>query len=138
MKKKTDDLVNEIVESNNISEYIASNQEEFLDIPLPKYLKTLLWETQLKPSQVVDAAYKGDYVYQVLRGIKNPSRNVLLCIALGMKLGLDKTKELLRIAHMSQLDARDPRDSIIIFALNREMTVPDTNDLLYQHEKECL
>ena len=138
MKKKTEDLMNEIVESKDISQYLNANPNEFINTPLHAYLRELLQHTQLKVSQVADASYKGEYIYKVFRGIKNPSRNVLLSIALAMRLGLDKTRTLLRIAQVASLDARNRRDSIIIFALNRGMAVPDANDILYQYHEECL
>lgn len=138
MKKKTEDLVCEIVESKNIFSYLDSNKEEFLEMPLHVYLKQLLANAQLKVSQVVEYSYKGEYIYQVFRGIKNPSRDVVLSIALAMNLSLDETGRLLRIARMPLLDARNRRDSIIIFALNRKLTVPDTNDILYEFNEPCL
>lgn len=138
MKKSTEDLVNEIMTGKHISRYLTANQEEFLDISLHDYLQSLLSETQLKVSQVVDRSYKGEYIYQVFRGIKNPGRDILLCIALAMELDLDKTAYLLRIARMPLLDARNRRDSIIMFAIERKLSVPDTNDILYEFKEPCL
>ncbi len=138
MKKRTEDLIHEIVESKNISQYIHTNQEEFLNTTLYDHLQDLLAETELKVSQVVVRSYKGEYIYQVFREIKNPGRDVLLCIALAMELGTEKTCRLLRVARMPLLDARNRRDSIVIFALERKLTVPDTNDILYELKEECL
>ncbi len=138
MKKRTEDLVNEIVEGKNISQYIHSNQDEFLDIALHVYLKRLLADSGLSVSQVASRSYKGEYIYQVFRGIKNPSRDVVVSIALAMKLNLKETDKLLRIAHMPRLDARNRRDSIIIYALDQGLEVPDTNDVLYEFEEPCL
>lgn len=138
MKKNTEDLVNEIMTGTHISRYLTANEEEFLDISLHDYLQSLLSETQLKVSQVVDRSYKGEYIYQVFRGIKNPGRDILLCIALAMELDLDKTAYLLRIARTSLLDARNRRDSIIMFAIERKLSVPDTNDILYEFKEACL
>lgn len=138
MKKKTEDLINEIITGANISCYLDTNQEEFLDVPLHEYLKGLLLRTQLKVSQVVERSYKGEYVYQVFRGIKNPGRDVVICIALAMGLNLEETGQLLRIARMPLLDARNRRDSIIIFSISRNLTVPDVNDILYEFDELCL
>lgn len=138
MKKKTDDLVNEIIESKTISKYIDSNPDEFINISLHEHLQDLLKETNLKVSQVVDRSNKGEYIYQVFRGIKNPSRDVILAISLAMELGHDRTANLLRIARMPLLDARNRRDSIIIFAIERKLAVPDVNDILYEFEEHCL
>ena len=138
MKKKTEDLVNEIVAGNSISLYLDTNQNEFLEIPLHEYLKSLLLRKNLKVSQIVERSYKGEYVYQVFRGIKNPGRDVIICIALAMELGLDESQYLLRIARMPHLDVRNRRDSIIIFAINRKLTVPEANDILYEYNEVCL
>lgn len=138
MRKKTDDLMNEILFTNNISQYITSNQEEFLDTPLHIYLKQLLADSGLSISQVVNRANKGEYIYQVFRGIKNPSRDVLISIALAVSLSVEETSQLLRNARMPVLDPRNRRDSILIFALNHRLTVPDTNDVLYEFHETML
>ncbi len=138
MKKKTEDLVNEIVEGKSISRYIDTNQDEFLEIPLHVYLKKLLADSNLNVSQVADRSHKGEYIYQVFRGIKNPGRDVIISIALAMKLGMEETEKLLRIARMPRLDARNRRDSILIHALARGLEVPDANDVLYEFEEPCL
>lgn len=138
MKKTTEDLISEILSGKNISQYINSNSEEFLEKPLHIHLKELLLDAHLNVSQVVDRSCKGEYIYQVFRGIKKPGRDVVLSIALAMELGLDKTIQLLRIAREPLLDARNRRDSIIMFALNRKLSVPDTNDILYEFDIPCL
>lgn len=138
MKKKTEDLINEIISSKNISLYLDTNQQEFIDIPLHDHLHNLLSKAQLKVSQVVERSCKGEYVYQVFRGIKNPGRDMTICIAIAMGLNLEETGQLLRIARVPLLDARNRRDSIIIFAINHKLTVPDTNDILYEFNEPCL
>lgn len=130
--------MNEILFTNNISQYITSNQEEFLDTPLHIYLKQLLADSGLSVSQVVNRANKGEYIYQVFRGIKNPSRDVLISIALAVSLSVEETSQLLRNARMPVLDPRNRRDSILIFALNHRLTVPDTNDVLYEFHETML
>lgn len=138
MKKSTEDLISEILKNTDISTYLDNNQEEFLDVPLHRHLKSLLAEKQLNVSQVAERSNKGEYIYQVFRGIKNPGRDVVISIALAMELTLAETGQLLRIARMPLLDARNRRDSIFIFALNRRLTVPDTNDILYEFNEPCL
>lgn len=138
MKKKTEDLINEIISSKNISLYLDTNEEEFINMPLHEHLQNLLSKAQLKVSQVVERSCKGEYVYQVFRGIKNPGRDMIICIAFAMGLNLEETGQLLRIARVPLLDARNRRDSIIIFAINRKLTVPDTNDILYEFNEPCL
>ena len=138
MKKKTEDLIHEITTSTDIAQYLTKNREELLDLPLHLYLKQLLSETDYKISQIADRSCKGEYIYQDFRGIKNPSRDVVLCIALALQLACPDTGQLLRIARMPALDARNRRDSVILFALNRKLSVPETNDILYELGEACL
>lgn len=71
MKKNTQDLVNEIATTKNISQYMDSNQEEFIDIPLHVQLKKLLADTGVSVSRIVEKSCRGDYVYQVFRESKH-------------------------------------------------------------------
>ena len=48
MKKKTEDLVNEIISCKTMEYYLNTNQEEFLDMPLELYLKQLLKKKQME------------------------------------------------------------------------------------------
>ena len=66
MKKRTEDLVNEIVEGKNISQYIHSNQDEFLDVSLHVYLKKLLADSGLNVSQVASRSHKGEFIYKFI------------------------------------------------------------------------
>ena len=138
MKKNTEELVNEIIEGKNMAEYLASNAEEFLDISLCAHLKELLKIKGMRVSQVADRSNKGEYIYQVFRGIKNPGRDVVLCIALAMKLDLEETQHLLRIGRMVCLDARNRRDSMVIFGIVRGISVAEVNDILYEFGEDCL
>lgn len=63
---------------------------------------------------------------------------LILAISLAMGLNHEQTARLLRIARMSLLDARNRRDSIFIFAIERKHTVPDVNDILYEFDEQCL
>jgi len=137
-KKTTDDLINEITSSNNINGYLDTNQDEFLNTSLHLHLQQLVAERQLQISQVVEKAFKGEYIYQIFRGIRRPGRDVLICIAIALELELKEAQLLLRTARVSQLEARDKRDAVIIFALSNNLSVPETNDLLYENEYACL
>lgn len=138
MKKGTEELVNEITQGKSVAEYLASNRGEFFDIPLSAHLKELLQKKGMRVSQAADKSNKGEYIYQVFRGIKNPGRDVVLCIALAMKLDLEETQHLLRIGRMACLDARNRRDSMVIFGIARGISVAEVNDILYEFGEECL
>ncbi len=86
MKKNTEELVNEIMEGKNMAEYLASNAEEFLDIPLCAHLKELLKKKGMRVSQVADRSNKGEkwirrfadlkpvVIYSMWEGYVNPAQ----------------------------------------------------------------
>ena len=79
------------------------------------------------------------YIYEIFGGKKsNPSRNKLLQIAFAMSLDLETTQKLLKIAKVGTLYPRIKRDSIIIFALNKNLDFFECENLLEQAKVEGL
>lgn len=72
----------------------------------------------------------GEYLYKVFNGERNPSRDILIATAFGMKISLDEAQLLLRISKFAILDSRDKRDSVIIFGLTHGLSVFQTDDIL--------
>ena len=70
------------------------------------------------------------YGYQILRGERIPGRDILLRTALSLHLPLNETQRLLTIGECGALYPRVRRDAAIIFALNQNMTLLETEELL--------
>ena len=71
------------------------------------------------------------YGYHLFSGARaNPSRDVLLSLALAMRLTLDETQQLLRRAGQAMLYPRVRRDSVIIRAAADGCTVMECNERL--------
>ncbi len=131
--KTTEQLNHEIKEAGNIQDFFASNQNNILTIGLSEYLHALLLEKDLQKKDVVrNSLLDRVYVYQIFAGRKFPSRNKLIALAFGMELSVEETQKLLKISGNRELYARDERDAIILFALHHNMTIFDTNELLYE------
>ena len=72
-------------------------------------------------------------MYQIFSGEKNPSRDKLLALAFGLALTGDETQRMLKISCNRELYARDTRDALILFALERGNTILEVNESLYDH-----
>ena len=59
-------------------------------------------------------------------------------LAFGMGLSLTETRKLLKIAGHSDLYVRSPRDSIIMFCLNKGESLITTNEYLNDFALEIL
>lgn len=59
-------------------------------------------------------------------------------LALAMSQSFEQTQTLLRTADAPPLDARKRRDSVVIFSLKRGLSVPETNDILFDCHENTL
>lgn len=131
-EKNTEELVEELKISPDIITFQNQNQNEF-KIPLYQYLSNLLEEKNLSRSDLVEKINPDDkHIYHILSGLRNPSRKKLLTIARALELNLDETNYLLRYGGYAILYVRDIWDSVIIRAIEKNLTIMETNDILHQ------
>ena len=137
--KTTGELVRELSSVSNIREYFDRNGEELAHDKLSQRLKELADQAGINRSEVAQRAQLDRfYVYDIFSGRKLPSANKMVCLILGLGADLDTAQELLRLAGRSELYARYPRDSILIYAIQHHLTVDQTNDLLYEDNQPLL
>ncbi len=74
------------------------------------------------------------YVYQILKGLRNPGREkiIIMCIAAGLSFAT--TQKALVIAREGILYYKDSRDAAIIYAIDHNYNLTETNDLLEKNE----
>ena len=134
--KLTEDLLKHIRELN-IDEF--KKEDNFDKIGIGDYLSNLLTSHDLQPKDIIiNLNMDRSYTYQILGGRRNPTRNFLLRIAIFLKLPLEETQRMLSIAQRAQLYPRNRFDAAIIFALEHEMTLEETNALLEEIGEELL
>ena len=141
MIKQTDELLKELDNTSDINQYLSTNRDELIEQNVAKYLNELLEkkENLTKSKLIKSTSLSESYIYDIFRGEKsNPSRNKLLQIAFAMSLDLETTQKLLKIAKVGILYPRIKRDSIIIFALNKNLDFFECENLLEQAEVEGL
>ena len=88
--------------------------------------------TLSKKDVIRDLNFDKKHAYHIFAGSKNPSRPKLLAISRAMNLNLQETQYLLRYAGFANLYHRDPFDSVIIYSIEHNLTVTETNSLLDQ------
>ena len=133
MSKRTEELVNELKECTSINDYIMENESQFLELNTAEYIEILMEHKGLKKIDIVKRSKLSEvYTYQILAGMKNPDRDKLLCIIFALEADVAEADCLLKIAGKSELYAKHRRDTIIMFALSKKLTIDETNDLLYE------
>ena len=133
MKKSTQEQLDILKSTENINDYIQLQQQELLDLSLPAILQKLLDTQQLTKADVIRASgLDRIYAYQIFSGAKTPSINKLLALSFAMRLNLEQTQQLLKSAGYPILYARKQWDSVLIFSIQKQLPLPEVNDLLYE------
>lgn len=134
MKKSTEELTNEIITADSISDWSRSETESFAELTLSEYLKQML---SCHSMQKKDAINRSEidpiYGYQIFQGKKNPSRDILLQLAFGLGLSVDETKRLLYYGNTGTLYPRVKRDAYIMYALHNHYSISEVNQLLFEN-----
>ena len=137
--KSTDELSHEIKAARNIEDYLNKNKEHMIMTDLSEHLNMLLSLKKLTKADVVRASLLDrTYVYKIFAGEKNPTRDKLIALAFGLHLTDLETQKMLKLSGNRELYARDERDALILFSLQRNKTVFEVNELLINHELAIL
>lgn len=137
--KPTDKMLEQLLSTNDIDAYFKENSGYFVDYSVAEYLTYLTEHMNIQKSAVIKKAELNEiYGYQIFSGKRIPSRDKLLCLAIGMGLNLDGVNKLMKIAGYAQLYAKSTRDSVIIHSIANGKSVMDTNAALYNAGEDTL
>lgn len=140
MNKSTDELLEALQSKKSINDFFNDEIDELYFSSLSEYLELLIKEKKLKKSDVIKRSnIDKNYAYQLFNGTKgNPSRDKLIMLAFGMGLSAGETRKLLKIAGLSDLYVRNPRDCIFIYCLGKRMNLITVNEYLNDYNLEIL
>ena len=134
--KDTGELLTELKAEKHVENFLSRNQSEIM-LPLPEYLEKILSEKNLSKADVIKrSGLNREYAYHIFSGTRNPSRQKILALSLAMNLNLDETQRLLRHAQQNLLYPRNEWDAILISAVEKNLSVMETNALLHQLGEE--
>ncbi len=139
MQKDTSEIVKELGLYPDFQTFYDENKDYMVSGNLAALLAQLLESKGLKKAQVIKNAELSEvYGYQIFSGVRVPERKKLLCLAVGMKLNIEETQQLLKCAGYSQLYVKLPFDSIVLYGLCKGLAVVQINELLYEYGLETL
>ncbi len=138
-EKSTSDLSQELMRDANIDHYIHENQSFFSDKSVSDLLSQLYEKkTMTKAALARKAGMSEIYLHQVFSGRRNPSRDRLLCLCIGLGCSLEETQCLLQQASYAQLYPRIKRDAIISHGILHGTDLNDINDKLFSENEKTL
>lgn len=134
----TDELLKKLRSSRleaSLKEYTSLLETQPSFRSFAEYLKDYLEKHEICESELIkDSLISRTYAYQILNGTKNPGRNKVLSLCIAAKMSYEETQKALLLADFGKLYPRRKEDSVIIFALEHQLSVLQTNELLFE---EC-
>lgn len=137
--KNTGDLSRELMRQPDLDAYIQENQEAFAAKSFAELLTAFYGKKNIPKAVLARRAGISDvYLHQVFSGRRNPSRDRLVCICVGLGATLEETQELLKQAGYAQLYPRLKRDAIISHGLIYGTELAQINDKLFAENEKTL
>jgi len=113
--------------------------EDYALPPLTEYLSALLKERGLTVRDVLRACnLDRSYGYQLFNGTRRPTRNILLALALYLRLPEAEAQRLLKLGGRQPLYARNRRDAAVLYALTHGLGLEKADELLLSLGEEAL
>lgn len=137
--KSTSDLSQELMSVDSIDSYIKDNQPFFSDQSVTELLTQLYEKKEISKAALARKTGMSEvYLHQVFSGRRNPSRDRLLCLCIGLGATLDKTQRLLIQATYAQLYPKIKRDAIISYGIIHHTELGEINDKLFAEGERTL
>lgn len=138
-EKNTGDLSQELMSQPDLDAYIQENSRAFDERNFAELLTALYDKKDISKATLARRAGISEvYLHQVFSGRRNPSRDRLVCICLGLGATLEETQELLKHAGYAQLYPRLKRDAIISHGLVHGTDLNEINDKLFAENEKTL
>lgn len=142
MQKDTNDLfseVNNIVSFEEINNFQQKNENELVIPKANEYLLQVAAQKNIDKAELIKSSgIERTHAYHLLSGTRRLTREKILKFSLAGKLGLEITQNILKYANEACLYARNRRDVVIIYALNKQKSVIETNCMLSELGHEVL
>ena len=125
------ELVQKIQNAASITEALRLVEREGQATSLKDLLISCMDARQISPqdlSKHIDV--ERSTLYRLISGERLTTRNVLLRIALVMRLSLDETQALLRSGQRAELYPAVKRDALLIFCITHGLTMDQTEETL--------
>lgn len=131
-EKDTDKLLNSLKQAEDFQTIFSETRQYVIDQTLKNYLAYWLSAKQLSKSAVLKKAGIAEATgYQYFDGKRNPSREKVIALTIGLELTLEETNELMKKTGYAQLYPKHPWDAVVIYGISHNLSIPEIDDYLY-------
>ncbi len=140
--RTTDDLMKElksnVSDEHMLSDYLKSI-EKYNGNSFPEYFGILMKRHgKTRPEVVKDSHIERTFAEHMISGSKKITRNNLLALCIACGCTFPEVEKCLKLTGNSALYSKKQRDAIIIYSINRGLSVRDANEILYENKLELL
>lgn len=130
-ERTTSALLRRLFNTPDLKEFMECNANEMGIPSFDTYITELCKTSGQVPEQVIKlAAIERTYGHQLFNGTRKPSRDKVIQLAFGLKLDLDDTQKLLQIAQKNPLYPKIKRDAAILYCINNQIDILETQSML--------
>lgn len=133
--RETDELLEQLrLENTSFDEFLAENEDAFISEDLNAFWKDVIAKSGMSKVDIINKADIGyTYFYSVIGGKNYPSRDTIIKLFVAMGLPLEDCQKALRLYNWAQLYPKVKRDSIVIFAINHNLSLYKLEEMLEKH-----
>lgn len=132
-------ILKNIDDESYLDEFVKITSTNFSDLSLPNFFQNICKEKGISKSDLIkNAEINRTYGYQILNGTKKPSRDKLLKLCISASLDIEESNKALKLGNVGQLYPKNPRDSIIIFGINKKLNLFQIDELLFNRNFDTL
>lgn len=136
MTDKTSDLLDKLTSTDTpegLDRYLEEIRDKYPG-DLSSYIKAILSEKGMSTADLQKkSCIDRTYIYQIMDGSKHPGRDKIIAIAIACEMTLPECQRALEIAREGILYAKSRRDSLIIYSINKKMSIMELNGLLEEY-----
>ncbi len=140
MRKSTAKLLEELQKTpGSLDDYLKDNADAFVQSDVHAFWEGLIRKSGRSKSNIINKAdISYCYFYDVISGRKRPSRDKVVRLILAMRLSVEDCQRALTVSGKSRLYPRVKRDSILIHAIEKHLSVFQLTELLGRYGEEEL
>lgn len=140
MRKSTAKLLEELQKTpGSLDDYLKDNADAFVQSDVHAFWEGLIRKSGRSKSNIINKAdISYCYFYDVISGRKRPSRDKVVRLILAMQLSVEDCQRALTVSGKSRLYPRVKRDSILIHAIEKHLSVFQLTELLGRYGEEEL
>lgn len=127
----------ELMDKASVAEALAVCDVD--ECPLSEWIGVVLAGCGRPRNEVIrDSRLNQTFAYQIMAGTRRASRDKLIQLAFGLRLGLDGTSELLVRGGVNPLSPNCRRDVAIAWSLEHCLSVAECDDILWEAGEQTL